>query len=159
MNEENFKKYLLLRENVLNYTCEDMNLEITDDNSVYIALFDIPVKSIVKGLESQSLALVFGLNTHIYAQNGSVLVNLEQDPDVMKAMQSLLISSHQVLNYMELTNNIDFYPSNYVRAYLKTKKGIYFKELHDKEKPEKFLLALMNNVLHQIGKSKNNSNK
>ena len=38
-----------------------------------------------------SLALVFDLNTHIYHRSGSVATNLEQFPEVMQAMQSLLV--------------------------------------------------------------------
>jgi len=70
----------------------------------------------------------------------------------MKAMQSLLISSHQVLNVMKITEDIDFYNSNKVRAYLKTRKGIYFKELTGNCKEDEFLLGLMKYVLGEIGK-------
>jgi hypothetical protein len=38
-----------------------------------------------------ALALVFGLNTHIYHGSGSVATNLEQFPEVMQVMQSLLV--------------------------------------------------------------------
>ena len=71
----------------------------------------------------------------------------------MKAMMGLLISSHQVLGSMQLTDKTDFYQSSNVRAYLKTRKGIYFKELTNQTKEEKFLTMMMQNVMSAIGKS------
>ena len=72
----------------------------------------------------------------------------------MKAMQSVLISSHQVLGSMEKTENIEYYESKNVRVYLKTKKGIYFKELEGDSKEDRFLLMLMNHVLGAISQIK-----
>ena len=148
------EKYLNLRKQVLRYSNEDMNLSLENDQQVYIAVFDIPLKSNIIGFQTQTLALVFGLNTHVYHGSGSVMVELEKNPEVMKAMQSLLISSHQVLNSMKITTDIEYYDSKYVRAYLKTRKGIYFKELKGDSKEEKFLLMLMNHVLEKIAKMK-----
>lgn len=148
------ERYLNLREQVLRYSNEDMNLSLENDKQVYIAVFDIPLKSNIIGFQTQTLALVFGLNTHIYHGSGNVMVELEKNPEVMKAMQSLLISSHQVLNSMKITTDTEYYNSEYVRAYLKTRKGIYFKELRGESKEEKFLLMLMNHVLETIAKSK-----
>lgn len=148
------EKYLNLRKQVLRYSNEDMNLSLENDQQVYIAVFDIPLKSNIIGFQTQTLALVFGLNTHVYHGSGSVMVELEKNPEVMKAMQSLLISSHQVLNSMKITTDIEYYDSKYVRAYLKTMKGIYFKELKGDSKEEKFLLMLMNHVLEKIAKMK-----
>lgn len=91
-----------------------------NDKQVYIALFDIPIKSGIIGFHTQSLAPVFGLNTHIYHGSGDVITELEQNANVKKAMQSLLISSSQVIPHMELTNNVEFYNSDYIRAYFKT---------------------------------------
>jgi len=70
----------------------------------------------------------------------------------MKAMQLLLISSHQVLKAMKIADSTEFYNSDKVRVYLKTKKGIYFKEISDNCKEDAFLLGLMNYVLGEIGK-------
>ncbi len=148
------ERYLNLRKQVLRYSNEDMNLSLENDEQVYIAVFDIPLKSNIIGFQTQTLALVFGLNTHVYHGSGNVMVELEKNPEVMQAMQSLLISSHQVLNNMKITTDIEYYDSEYVRAYLKTRKGIYFKELRGESKDEKFLLMLMNHVLEAIAKSK-----
>lgn len=160
MSEEKFdrgstvtKEYLQYREQVLNYTNKDMNLTLDNDEQVYIAVFDIPLKSNIIGFQTQTLALVFGLNTHIYHGSGRVMVNLERNEKVMKAMQSLLISSHQVLKSMELVDNTDYYESTNVRAYLKTGKGIYFKELEKGIKEDEFLMTLMNYVLREIAES------
>lgn len=95
-----------------------------------------------------------GLNIHIYHGSGNVIVDLEKNPQAMKAMQSLLISSHQVLKCMELITDTEYYESKIVRAYLKTKKGVYFKELYGNCKEDEFLLMLMNYVLQEIAKSK-----
>lgn len=146
-------KYLELRRNVLEYTNDDMNLILNNDYQVYIALFDIPIKSNIIGFQTQTLALVFGLNAHIYHGSGNAIVDLEKKPNVMKSMQSLLISSGQVLSKMQLTNDIEFFNSKYVRAYLKTSKGIYFKELKGEIKEDKFLLMLLNDVLENINKT------
>ena len=62
--------YLQYREQVLNYSYIDMNLKLEADDQVYIGVFDIPVKSEIVGMNLQTIALVFGLNTHIYFGNG-----------------------------------------------------------------------------------------
>lgn len=147
-------EYLAYREQVLNYTNEEMNLPLDNDQQVYIAVFDIPLKSGIVGFQTQSLALIFGLNANLYHGSGSHLIGLEKYPEVMKAMQSLLISSHQVLGKMVLTNKTEFYNSENVRVYLKTRRGIYFKELNEGIKEDKFLLMLMNFVLSEITKTR-----
>ncbi|MCY7192743.1 hypothetical protein, partial [Streptococcus gallolyticus] len=57
------ENYIKLRQQVLDYTNKDMNLTLDNDKQVYIAVFDIPVESIILNRESQALALVFGINT------------------------------------------------------------------------------------------------
>lgn len=148
------ERYLALREQVLRYSYQDMNLTLDNDEQVYIAVFDIPLKSNIIGFQIQTLALVFGLNTHIYHGSGNVMVDLEKNEEVMKAMQSVLVSSHQVLDSMERAENIEYYESKNVRVYLKTKKGIYFKELKENSREDKFLIMLMNHVLEAISKTK-----
>jgi len=145
--------YLKLRRNVLNYTNEDMNLSLDNYQQVYIAVFDIPSKSGVVEFQTQSLALVFGLNTHLYHGSGAYVHGLERYSEVKKAMQSTLISSYQALPKMKLTNDFDYYDSEYVRVYLKTKKGVYYKELVGNDKEDKFLLALMNHIMEKIIKT------
>ena len=147
------ENYIELRQQVLDYTNKNMNLTLNNDKQVYIAVFDIPVESIILNKESQTLALVFGLNTHLYCGDGAVLTDLEKNPDVMHAMQSLLISSHQVLGVMTKTETPAYYPSKNIRAYLKTREGIFFKELSGNTKEEQFLKALLNNVLAAIVKA------
>lgn len=147
------EKYLNNRSQVLNYTNRDMNLTLENNNQVYIAVFDIPTKSNIIGFQTKTLALIFGLNVHIYHGSGSVITNLEQYPEVMKAMQSLLISSSQALPSMELTNDFSFYNSEYVRVYLKTERGTFFKELCKKDKIDTFLQGMMNYVLSEIAKT------
>lgn len=150
-----YSSYLDYREQVLKYTNRDMNLLLNDDKQVYIAVFDIPLESNIVGFQTQTLALVFGLNVHIYHGSGEVIVNLEKYPDVFKAMQSLLISSKQVLSKMQLTTNTEFYNSSNVRAYLKASKGIYYKELTGEIKEDKFLLMLLNNIMKEINSKSN----
>lgn len=146
-------KYLANRDNVLNYTYEDMNLKLDNEKQVYIAVFDIPLESGIIGHQTQSLAMLFRLNTHLYHGSGEVAVDLEKDPKVMEAMQSLLISSDQVLDKMELVDDFHFYNSDNIRAYLKTKQGIFFKELENGIKEDDFLTAMMNNVLLKLAGS------
>ena len=154
MSKKVSKEYLKHRKRLLNYTNEDMNLSLENDEQVYIALFDIPMKSGIVGFQTQSLALVFGLNVHIYHGSGSSVVDLEKNSDVMKAMQSVLKSGHQVLSKMQLVSDFDFYNSDHVRVYLKAGKGIFFKELSNKEdKINKFLQMLMNHVMAEIVKT------
>lgn len=160
INDKNvYKNYLKCRQRILEYTNDDMNLKLDSNEQVYIALFDIPLKSSIIGFQTQSLALVYGLNTHIYHGSGKAITGLEKNSDVKKAMQSLLISSHQFLPYMELKSNIEFYNSEYIRVYLKTKKGIYFKELKEKTKENDFIEMMMNHVLEEITKSEKLQNK
>lgn len=144
------EKYIEYREQVLNYKNTDMNLKLENDEQVYIAVFDVPVESAIIGANTQTFALVFGLNMHMYFGNGQVITGLEENMQVMKAMQSLLISAHQVLSKMHITNNTDFYQSKNVRAYLKTRKGIFFKEIIGDCKEDKFLLMLFNNLRKEI---------
>ena len=70
------KRYLDLRENALRYTNRDMNLKLENDKQVYLAVFDIPIKSNLVGFHTQSLILIFGLNTHRYHGSGEVIVDL-----------------------------------------------------------------------------------
>lgn len=142
--------YLHYREQVLNYSNVDMNLKLENNEQVYIAVFDIPTESGIVGMHTQTIALVFGLNTHIYFGNGDVLTGLEKKANVMKATQSLLISSHQVLGKMEFTDNPQFYESKNIRAYLKTGRGIFFRELIGECKEDRFLLMLLNNLRKEI---------
>ena len=116
------EKYLNNRLQVLNYTNKDMNLALEDNDQVYIALFDILVETSIMDFQTETLALDFGLNVHLYHGSGSAITNLEQYPEVMKAMQSLLISSSQALPYMELTKDMNFYNSQCVRGCLKTEQ-------------------------------------
>lgn len=146
------KKYLNYREQVLKYTNMDMNLELQNDEQVYIAVFDIPVESGILYGHTKTLALLFGLNTHIYFGSGDVIAELEKYNEVMQAMQSLFISSSQVLKKMHLVQSYDFYDSKNVRVYLKTRKGLYFKEINNDCKEDGFLIMLMNNVLGAISK-------
>ena len=146
------KRYLQLREQVLKYSNVDMNLELENDEQVYIAVFDIPMESgIINGC-TLTLALVFGQNTHIYYGSGDAITDLEKNKDVMKAMQSLFISSSQVLNKMQLLEEYEFYNSKNVRAYLKTRNGVYFREINSDCKEDRFLTMLMNNVCSAISK-------
>ena len=103
--------YFILRENVLNYTAQQMNLTLENDKQVYIAVFDMTIDSIIADNKSQTLAMIFGLNTHLYFSNGSYITGLEKDMRVLNAMQSLLVSSTQVLDNMRLTENTDYYES------------------------------------------------
>lgn len=85
---------------------------------------------------------MFGLNVHLYHGSGTYMVELEKYPEVKKSMQSILISSHQALSKMKLVNQFEFYNSKNVRAYLKTRKGIYFKEVRGNGKVDVFLSSL-----------------
>lgn len=142
--------YLRYRKQVLDYTNVDMNLKLENDEQVYIAVFDVPIDSNIMGADTQTYALVFGLNTHVYFKTGDVLTGLEKKGNVMKAMQSLLISSHQVLSKMQLTQSVEFYESRHIRAYLKTGKGTYFRELAGDCKEDKFLIMLLKNLQKEI---------
>lgn len=144
------QQYLQYRNNALQYTNTDMNLRLENDTQVYIAVFDVPIDSNIVGADTQTYALVFGLNTHIYFGTGDALTGLEEKENVMKAMQSLLISAHQVLGKMQLINDFEFYKSKNIRAYLKTKKGIFFKELIGDCKEDKFLIMLLKNLQKEI---------
>jgi len=146
------KKYLDLRERALKYSNEDMNLKLEYDKQVYLAVFDIPIESNLVGFHTQTLVLLFGLNTQIYHGSGEVIVGLEKNAKVMKAMQSLFISCPQVLKTMQRISNIDFFESENIRAYLKTSRGIYFKELNIENREDKFLNMLLENVLVEIAK-------
>ena len=67
-------------------------------------------------------------------------------------MQSLLVSSSQVLKSMQLVDDYSYYKSSKVRAYLKTETGVYYQELKNETREERFLNMLMENVLAMISK-------
>ena len=145
-------RYEELRRRVLDYTNDDMNLKLENDKQIYIAVFDIPMESHIIYGQVQTFALLFGLNTHIYFGNGDAITGLEQNKDVMKAMQSLFISAPQVLHKMQRVENVEYYNSKYIRAYLKTRNGIFFKEIRNDCKEDKFLVMLLDNVRGCISK-------
>ena len=152
--ENDLREYLFFRSQILEYTNNEMNLELDNDEQVYIAIFDMPLKSNITGFNTQTLALAFGLNTHIYHGSGKVIVDLEKHNNVMKAMQSALISSHQVLSEMRLVDDFEFYDSENVRVYLKTKEGVFFRELKKQgDKVDEFLRMLMDYVIAEIVKT------
>lgn len=146
------KKYLDLREKALKYTNDDMNLKLQNTEQVYLAVFDIPIKSNVIGFHTQSLVLLFGLCTQIYHGSGEVITDLEKNVGVMKAMQSLFISCSQVLNVMQITSDIEFYESNNIRVYLKTSGGTYFREIVLENREDRFINMLLENILAEIAK-------
>ena len=149
-DKQQIKRYLSYRKRALDYSYMDMNLKLERDDQVYLAVIDLPVNSIINGLTSRSLVLIFGLNTHVYQSDGTVIVDLEKKKEVMQAMQSLLVSSGQVLNSMKKTDEVSFYESKNIRVYLKTRQGIFFKELTMDCKEDKFMNMLINNVLKSI---------
>lgn len=144
--------YLYYRKQALKRTNREMNLFLENDRQIYIAVFDIPTKSKEPGFQTQTLALFFGLNIHIYFGKGMTLEGLEKYPNIMNAMQLLFIKSQQVLPKMKPVYDTEFFNSKYVRAYLKTKRGTYYRELKGEIKEEKILLALLDNVLREIEK-------
>ena len=156
MNKNLNVKYLKNRENILQYTNVDMNLTLQSDEQIYIAVFDIPLQSVLLNNNTKTLGLVFGLNAHIYWETGDVSVGLEKNKNVMKAMQSLFTSAQQVLSTMEVIDNYEYYESENIRAYLKTRKGVYFKEIIGQSKEERFLKMLVENVLKAIANDINN---
>ncbi len=148
-----YSLYLEYRDQVLKYTNEEMNLTLTSDEQVYIAVFDIPLKSGIVGHQTETLALVFGLNAHLYHGSGEAITGLEENTGIKKAMTSLMISASQVLPVMELTENTEFYNSNHIRVYLKTAKGIYFRELTGNIKEDRFMEMLLARVMKEISEA------
>ena len=142
MNPELHPEYLAIRKRMLNFTNEDMNLTIPNDGKVYayLALVDIPV---LDGYAS--IAMCFGSNCEVYFNNGTGDFELEKDESVKNASLRFLVSSTQVLHVMELTTDFAFKPSRNMRVFLKTTKGVYFKELDD-SKESRFLETLIKNV-------------
>ena len=63
-----------------------------------------------------------------------------------------LENDEQVLKSMQLVDDYSYYESSNVRAYLKTRSGVYFQELTNKSREERFLNMLMENVLITISK-------
>ena len=153
-NDQNKKliseEYLKYRRQLLDCDASDINLKLEKDDQIYIAGFDIPAESLIAGNHTRTLALVFGLNTHIYFGNGGAVTGLEKDPKVMQAMQSLFLSAPQVLNTMELTENYEYYDSDRIRAYLKTRRGVYYRELYSDRREDSFLIMLMNRIWDAI---------
>lgn len=146
MNE----KYLSNRLKVLKYTNDDMNLKLDNNKQVYLAIIDVPTGSGVIDNEVMSIALIFGLNTHIYFANGNIKVDLEKNEDVMKMMQSLLISSTQALIYMEKTEDFDVKSIKNKHIYLKTADGLFYLELDGSGKAQNFLEGMTNMLLQKI---------
>ncbi len=143
-------KYLQNRLNVLNYTNEDMNLKLDNNEQVYLSVIDIPTGSGIVDNEIMSIALIFGLNTHIYFANGNVKVDLEKNKDIMEMMQSLLISSSQALPHMEKTEDFDVKNLKNKHIYLKTAEGLFYLELDGRGKAQNFLEGMTKMLLQKI---------
>lgn len=54
---------------------------------------------------------------------------------------------------MELTENTEFYNSDHIRVYLKTAKGIYFRELTGNIKEDRFMEMLLIRVMKEISEA------
>ncbi len=145
-------KYLQNRLKVLNYTDEDMNLSLDNNEQVYLAIIDAPTKSGVVDNEIISIALIFGLNTHIYFANGNVKVDLEKNKDVMEMMQSILISSSQALPHMTKATDFEIKDLDNKHIYLKTSDGIFETVLRGENQAQKFLEGMTNMLLNTISK-------
>ncbi len=143
-------KYLQNRLNVLNYTNEDMNLQLDNNEQVYLAIIDIPTGSGIVDNEIMSIALIFGLNTHIYFANGNIKVDLEKNKDIMEMMQSLLISSSQALPHMKKQEDFEIVNLKNKHIYLKTKDGIFYLELDKSGQAQSFLEGMTNMLLQKI---------
>ena len=70
--------YLEYRQQLLEYTNQDMNLDLENDQQIYLSLIDIPLKSNIIGHQTQSLAMLFGLNTNIYHGSGDFKTGFEK---------------------------------------------------------------------------------
>lgn len=144
------KAYQEMKRNLLSYTNIDMNLELDDDKQVYLGIIDLPNDSIIENNEVFSVGMIFGLNTHFYAGNGSFKVDLEKNNLVMNTMNSLLISSGQVLRDENLISleEIDF--TGKKQLILKAKKGLYRFYLDGKTNDLIFLEKLVNKVMKEV---------
>lgn len=145
-------KYLKNRENVLNYTNEDMNLTLNNNEQVYLAIIDIPTGSGIVDNEVMSIALIFGLNTHVYFANGNAKVDLEKNDDVMQLMQSVLISSHQALPHMKKVDDYEIQGLDSKHIYLKTSEGVFYTPLNSENQAQNFLEGMTNMLIREIGK-------
>ncbi|MCQ2504172.1 MAG: hypothetical protein MJ103_02950 [Saccharofermentans sp.] len=148
----NKNDYFILRNRFLDYTYKDINLVLQNDKQVYSILFDIPQKSIIKDNDTISIALMFGLNTHIYAKTGQVITGLEKNPGVMKAMQSIFISIPQALDGFERIANHEYTDSEYIRVYLRTMSGLKYRELRNNDQIDRFITMMLNVLRTEINK-------
>lgn len=144
------ESYQKMKRNLLNYTNIDMNLKLDDDKQVYLGIIDVPNNSIIENNEVFSIGMIFGLNTHFYAANGNFKVDLEKNNQIMSAMNSLLISSGQVLSDENLVSleKIDF--TGKKQLILKANKGLYRFYLDGTTNDLIFLEKLTNKVIREV---------
>ena len=64
----------------------------------------------------------------------------------------MMISIPQILNKMQLISDTEFYNSENIRLYLKTRKGIYFRELAGEVKEDRFAEMLLRRVINEINR-------
>lgn len=142
--------YQKMRNNLLNYSSDDMNLKLDNDNQVYLGIIDIPNNSIIENNEVFSIGMLFGLNTHLYMGSGDFRVNLEQNLSIMNSMNSLLISSSQVLDDNNLISVEEANFNGKKQLILKSQKGLYRFYLDGSTKELIFLGKLVNEILSNI---------
>ena len=144
------EKYLNLRKQLLDCKPENIGVNLTKDDQVYVVAFDMPNETLVAGNHTVTLGLVFDCNVHMYFGNGSAWVDMENDGNVFQTMMSVCISAGQVLNKMKKTDHYDYYESSNVRAYLKTRKGVFYKELNPGVREDSFLLMMKDKMLEAV---------
>lgn len=126
------------------------------------ALKQTSASNVTSSKATQTIFDNFNKSVEMIKQNGDTLFEntekvkghfdneVQANSGFITQFKGVFVSSSQALPYMDLTNDIEFYNSKKVRVYLKTKRGIYFKELDSQNKVDVFLSNMMNHVMAKI---------
>lgn len=155
-NEGNAEKdnnpYVGLRNLALNISPDELGVKLDKDDQVYGAVVDMDINGNVA-----TMACLIDGTASLYFSTGGGILGSGQHESVHKAVVSYLVSIHQVLHIMNLTNNFDAKPQpNHHVFYLLTRTGVYMFDLDinddNKSKEAQYLFALSQMVLNEIRK-------
>ncbi len=143
-------EYKTKRHQLFAHTNIDLNLRITNNDDVFLAVIDVPNESKLTNNEVISIGILFDTSVQLYFGNGKHKVGLEQDQAIMRAMQMLLVNLRQVSSYSHLAN-APYQPVVDNKAiYYKNGNGVFKIDLLKQNRGQIFIHELVNDLIRAI---------
>ncbi|GLC30959.1 hypothetical protein [Clostridium omnivorum] len=142
--------YLDLREQAFLITQQDIGVYLENNEQVFAAIVDIPIKGKVA-----TMFCTFDGTVSLYNSNRRCDIGLGNNEGIRKASLSFLVSSGQCLKFMDSYESKDII-EQCMQVFLFYKNGIKTQKICIdglKTKEEKFLNFLIQNILSEIRKN------